>query len=63
MERAEGDRRVEGGRGSGGGTWHREGGERIYKLEKLFLASRRIVVVEEERRGRGARGPFRHKGI
>jgi len=50
VERAEGDRRVEGARGSGGGTWHREGGERIYKLEKLFLASRRRVVVEEEER-------------
>lgn len=55
VERAEGDRRVEGGSGSGGGTWRRGEGERIYKLEKLFLASRR-VVVEEERGERGERG-------
>lgn len=39
----------------GGGTWRRGEGERIYKLEKLFLASRR-VVVEEERGERGERG-------
>ena len=41
-----------GARGSGGGTWHREGGERIYKLEKLFLASSAPVRIV-----------FRHKGI
>jgi len=44
------ERRAIGGwRGEGdrwGGTWHREGGERIYKLEKLFLASRKREVVE-----------------